>query len=338
MTNHYQYSFTKTSGFKKISIPPPSKIEEDEILVKNLFVGICGSDLFHHYSCKENELFLGHEWIGEVISVGKNSNNISPGDWITTSATLGCGKCKFCLEGKVNYCENPTHLGSNKIGALRSYLQFKSFNALKLKSKHISETLIEVMAVAEEALSIVCQNSSSNFKNALILGGGSVGILCAYLLNQRGIKATLLEISNERIERAKTLGIHSLPLKKELLMGEKNNYDLILDATNDRENNTGGLNFIQNFMAKNSLILVIGKYSKAVEINPNIFAFYGAKLMFMRGVPLNTLQSTIDKWSGKLQDLYEKIVTHELSSTQLDEAFALAHQAHASGKVIIQME
>lgn len=335
---HYQYSYKKSEGFAKSEIEFPQTLADDEIIVKNLFVGICGSDLFHHFLCKDEELYLGHEWIGEVLAIGKNCSNVSLGDWVTTSATLGCGECNFCRKGSVNFCENPTHLGSNKIGAFRSYLKFKAFNALKLKAKDSSEALIEVMAVAEEALNLVNQSITSKANNALVLGGGTVGILCAHLLNLNSTNVTLLEVCNERVKRARSLNIKSDLLKKELLIGVKNSYDLIIDATSDREFPQGGLNFVRNFMAKHSLLLVIGKYTNTIEFTPNNFSQIGAKIVFMRGVPLPTLQATINKWSGKLLELHKKLVTHEFSSNRLNEAFELAHQASKSGKVLIKME
>lgn len=335
---HYQYSYTEPFGFAKKEVALSENIDKDFICVKVLYVGICGSDLFHIHNCKDNELFLGHEWIGEVVSVGNSTSNLSIGDWVTTSATLGCGTCVFCADGKVNFCENPIHLGSNKCGALQSHLIFKSFNAIKIKNKDISETLLEVVAVAEEAINLINLNFSSNIKNALVLGGGTVGILCALLLKQKNIPVTLVEVTNERIERAKSCGINTVPLKQELLLGLKNSYDLILDATSDREYSKGGLSFIENFISKNCNILIIGKYTKAVDLKLDSFALTGSKLLFMRGVPLLTLKHTVEKWSGNLKRLYSQLVTHEFSSSNLTEAFEIASQAKKSGKVIIRME
>lgn len=335
---HYEYSYTKTNGFTKNDIEYSDIVSDDEILVKNKFVGICGSDLFHHSTLTDGILFLGHEWVGEVITVGKNNKTLSPGDWITTSATLGCGECQSCLEGKVNFCEVPTHLGSNKLGALRSFLKFKSFNALKLKGQDISEVLIEVMAVAEEAMSQVKQNLNSKINSALVMGGGTVGILCAHLLNEQGIIVTLVDVSSERVARSRSLNIKSKLLKEELLFGIKNSFELVIDATSDRDFKQGGLSFVQHFLAKHSLLLIIGKYIRPIEMNPNLFSLLGTKFVFMRGVPLVTLQNTISKWSGNLIELYKILATHEFNSCDLDQAFELAHQPNKSGKIIIKLE
>ncbi|PIV70082.1 MAG: alcohol dehydrogenase, partial [Euryarchaeota archaeon CG01_land_8_20_14_3_00_38_12] len=48
------------------------KINENEILVKVMACGICGSDVMEWYRVKKAPLVLGHEATGVIEKVGKN--------------------------------------------------------------------------------------------------------------------------------------------------------------------------------------------------------------------------------------------------------------------------
>jgi len=52
-------------------IPKP-KIGPDELLVKAMACGICGSDVMEWYRIKKTPRVLGHEMTGEIVEIGKN--------------------------------------------------------------------------------------------------------------------------------------------------------------------------------------------------------------------------------------------------------------------------
>ena len=54
---------------EEMSIP---EIIDEEILVKVIASGICGSDVMEWYRIKKAPLVLGHEISGDIVKVGKN--------------------------------------------------------------------------------------------------------------------------------------------------------------------------------------------------------------------------------------------------------------------------
>ena len=48
------------------------KINDNELLIKVIASGICGSDVMEWYRVKKAPLVLGHEISGDVVKVGKN--------------------------------------------------------------------------------------------------------------------------------------------------------------------------------------------------------------------------------------------------------------------------
>jgi len=39
---------------------------------------------------------MGHEFVGDVVRVGKNVKNVKQGDIATAEHVIGCGKCRYC--------------------------------------------------------------------------------------------------------------------------------------------------------------------------------------------------------------------------------------------------
>ncbi|MBC7540325.1 MAG: alcohol dehydrogenase catalytic domain-containing protein [Bacteriovorax sp.] len=336
---NYEYVFTRNKKFERQELNSKSVLALDEVIVEPAYVGICGSDLYHYTTFNGEQLRLGHEWIGVITGKGASVSNLNIGDWVTTSAAIGCGECDYCLNQKVNLCNQAVYLGSDQLGSLRGSLKFKSFNALKLKSHDKSEVLIEVLAVAVEAIRLMKENNNGLPEKALILGCGTVGLLIAHLLKEENINTTIVDIKKSRIERARNIGLNAKPLNQ-ILIDEKehHSFDILFDATSDRDGNAGGWNYLHLFGQKNFLAIMIGKYTKKVEVTPDLFSRLAARLIFMRGVPLDTLKMTIDKWSGKLNELSGKIISHTYSSEKLDDAFITALDTSLSGKVVIEME
>lgn len=333
-----EYIYSSEKNFFAAEVKLPEVIADNEVLVKVSAVGICGSDLYHHKTYKGEQLRLGHEWIGSVVKKGSDVNHLEVGDMVTSSSTLGCGECTYCLRTEVNMCENPIHLCSEKLGALRNYLQISSFNAIKLNSKNPSDVLLEVMAVAEEAMALLEANKIHEPKKALVLGAGTVGILCAYLLQEKGIEVTIADVQTGRVKRSLDVGLKGYPLN--FLMMDKsshNQFDVIIDATSDRESSVSGWSLLPVFGTKNLVAIMVGKYINPIEVKPDQLSKLASRLVFMRGVPLNTLEATVKKWSGHLDFLASKLITHHFEAEKLNEGFEVAANAKVSGKVVITL-
>jgi len=336
---NFEYVLGLDRKFKKQPSAVFESLQPDEIRVAPKLIGVCGSDLYHYTLSGKTELYLGHEWIGEVKEVGSQITHVAKGDFVTSSATFGCGKCSYCQKGAVNHCMHPTHLGMNEIGAIRHELVLKGFNALKLSAKDPSEVLIEVMAVAVEAVRLMKENSKEKPENVFVMGAGTVGLLIAFLLKKENIPVTIMDLVAERVERAKKLGLNALPLNASLVLhGSKEHFDVVFDATSDRDGNKGGWHYLPVFAKKGYLAVMVGKYTRNVEIVPDLMSRLATRMVFMRGVPLTTLNETIAEWSGKLAPLADIIISHTFSCENLDNAFATANNPHVSGKVVIAME
>lgn len=90
-------------------VPEPKILNSRDAIVKISSTAICGSDL-HLYDgfvpSVERGDILGHEFMGEVVEVGKDVHNLKPGDRVVVPFPISCGNCGACLAGAYSLCEN----------------------------------------------------------------------------------------------------------------------------------------------------------------------------------------------------------------------------------------
>lgn len=90
-------------------VPDPQLINARDAIVKVTSTAICGSDL-HLYDGYIPGMFrgdiLGHEFMGEVVEVGRGVSNLAVGDRVVVPFPISCGNCYFCEREEFSLCEN----------------------------------------------------------------------------------------------------------------------------------------------------------------------------------------------------------------------------------------
>src|SRR5262245_26675886 len=99
-------------GKKKVqveNVDDPKIINPRDAIVKITSTCICGSDLhlFDGYipTMKRGDI-LGHEFMGEVVEVGKEVRRIRKGDRVVIPFAIACGQCFFCKKDLWSLCDN----------------------------------------------------------------------------------------------------------------------------------------------------------------------------------------------------------------------------------------
>jgi threonine dehydrogenase-like Zn-dependent dehydrogenase len=98
-----------TRNVQVTDVPDPKILNARDAIVKVTSTAICGSDL-HLYNgfvptMKRGDV-LGHEFMGEVVEVGKGVNNLSVGDRVVVPFPIACGHCSQCERDLFSLCEN----------------------------------------------------------------------------------------------------------------------------------------------------------------------------------------------------------------------------------------
>jgi threonine dehydrogenase-like Zn-dependent dehydrogenase len=99
-------------GKKKVQVeevPDPKILNSHDAIVKISSTAICGSDL-HLFNgfvpTMERGDVLGHEFMGEVVEVGRSVRNLKVGDRVVVPFPISCGACAACEAGSFSLCEN----------------------------------------------------------------------------------------------------------------------------------------------------------------------------------------------------------------------------------------
>jgi threonine dehydrogenase-like Zn-dependent dehydrogenase len=82
-------------------VPDPQILNQRDAIIKISSTAICGSDL-HLYNgfipTMQRGDILGHEFMGEVVEVGREVHNLKVGDRVVVPFPIACGNCFFCKE------------------------------------------------------------------------------------------------------------------------------------------------------------------------------------------------------------------------------------------------
>ena len=91
------------------TVPDPTILNPRDAIVKVTATAICGSDL-HIYDgfipTMQKGDVLGHEFMGEVVEVGRGNKRLRVGDRVVVPFTIACGNCFFCKEQLWSLCDN----------------------------------------------------------------------------------------------------------------------------------------------------------------------------------------------------------------------------------------
>jgi threonine dehydrogenase-like Zn-dependent dehydrogenase len=90
-------------------VPDPRILNKRDAIIRITSTAICGSDL-HLYNglmpTMQQGDILGHEFMGDVVEVGPEVQNVKVGDRVVTAFPIACGHCFFCQHGLFSLCEN----------------------------------------------------------------------------------------------------------------------------------------------------------------------------------------------------------------------------------------
>ena len=90
-------------------VPDPTILNPRDAVVKITSTAICGSDLHlvdGYIPTMQPGDIIGHEFMGEVVAVGREVTNLREGDRVVVPFPISCGRCWFCRHDLWSLCDN----------------------------------------------------------------------------------------------------------------------------------------------------------------------------------------------------------------------------------------
>lgn len=170
------------------------QIKDDEVLVKVLATGICGTDfgIYKGYREVDEGLIPGHEFIGEIVEVGSNVTGYEIGDRVVPSIIIKCSTCPACIDGFEAQCENLQEIGIHVDGSFAEYVAVPQVSLHKVEKDLdlMVGASIEPVAVAYSAVKKVSQFTPG--KDVLVYGPGPIGLYTAQVAKLAGAGKILM--------------------------------------------------------------------------------------------------------------------------------------------------
>ncbi|OXM87119.1 NAD(P)-dependent alcohol dehydrogenase [Paenibacillus rigui] len=202
-----------TPGHIAIEQLPVPEAGPDEVLIKVMAVGVCGSDVhyFEHgrigpYVVRK-PIILGHECAGIVVACGERVTRFAPGDRVAVEPGVTCGRCEQCKSGRYNLCPDVQFLATPPVdGAFVQYIKHREDFVFPIPD-HVS---FEEAAMAEPLSVGIHALNRAGFKpggEVAIIGMGPVGLLAVAAAKAFGASRIYAsDLEENRLQAALKLG------------------------------------------------------------------------------------------------------------------------------------
>ena len=195
-------------GYKIEKVKSPSIRDDHDVLIEVKLAGLCGTDpaILEGRHPATPPVILGHEYTGEVISIGDKVKNVKVGDHVVIDPNIKCGRCYWCRRGKENLCENMTTLGIYVDGGFTRYNVAPESAVYKIRDdmRWRDAVLVEPVSCAINGV------TRANVKvgdAVAIIGAGPMGLIWTQLVKHRGAGLIIVsDLVEKRLEMAKKMG------------------------------------------------------------------------------------------------------------------------------------
>ena len=201
----------------RIESVAPQPLTDDDVEIRTVVGGICGSDLHYYrdggvgdFMLKE-PLVLGHEIAGVVERTGRRVTSVARGDRVVIDPSVPCGRCAQCRRGRRNVCTDVRFLGSaarmpHSQGGFRNRLVVIGDQCVPLP-EHLSfdnAVFAEPLSVATHA---VGRAGPMLGRDLLITGAGPIGMLILLVALRAGAATvTITDVCDAPLRIARRIG------------------------------------------------------------------------------------------------------------------------------------
>jgi L-iditol 2-dehydrogenase len=322
-----------------VEMPVP-EIGEDEILLKPMSVGVCGSETLTYRLTGPGS--FGHEPAGFVERAGRSVVNVKEGDRVFVHHRVPCFVCHYCRRGHFSMCKKYLELGFDP-SAYAEYTRVKARNVLLdtiVLPDHISfdeGCLIEILSCIWR-----CLKRAEIFvgDSVFVIGAGFVGLAAIQIARIMGAKKVYIsDLVDFKLKLALELGADAVfnPAKEKVL-------EKLLDLNDGRRVDVvmtiaGTIKAVQEaatLLDKGGTLAQFGPTEQDAVFSwaPNDF-FYPeiSYVPSYSSSPFDTREVSHYLFGGMLK--MAPLITHHFSLDRIGEALEEKEKASESLKIIV---
>jgi threonine 3-dehydrogenase len=321
---------------------PVPEIGINDVLIKVLRTGICGTDLhIHNWDAWAQQaipvpLVIGHEFVGRVIKVGGNVADFGPGDIVSGEGHVVCGRCRNCLAGRRHLCKDAKGIGVDRAGAFAEYLSLPMTNVWH----HDPTILRDVQAIFDPFGNAV--HSALSFpvlgEDVLITGAGPIGIIAVGVVRHAGARFVVItDVNPYRLEIARKMGptlAHDVRTESnaqaQRKLGMKEGFDVGLEMSGSPD---AFRDMLAN-MCHGGKIAMLGIPEQETAINWGTVIFNG---LTIKGVYGREMYETWYKMTVMVQSGLDitPVITHHFHYTEYEQGFEVMRSGEAAKVILI---
>lgn len=321
---------------------PKPKIGPDEILVKVIASGICGSDVMEWYRVKKAPRVLGHEISGEIEEAGKDVNQYKVGDRVFVSHHVPCNECRYCRAGFHTVCDTLKSTNFDP-GGFAQFIRVPEINVRFGTFVLPDEVSFDEGTFIEPLGCVIRGQRFTDVKKGhtvLVIGSGISGLLHIQLAKAKGAaKVIATDIDEYRLDAAKRFGA-------DVVINANDNVPAIVkEANNGRLADvvivcTAALEaFDQAFKSvdRAGTLLLFAPTAPETRVPLPLFDIYfkGIKIVFSYAAVTQDIEEAIDLLKNKKINVND-MITHRFGLSNIQKGFDLVAKADKSIKVIIE--
>ncbi len=248
-----------TAGSNLVDRPEPSIAAQNEVKVRIIRVGICGTDREEVSGGRaqapdgQKELVIGHEMFGQVVAAGSSVTRVKPGDYAVFTVRRGCAECASCLMNRADMCRTGKYKerGIRGLDGYQTEFVVDQEQYLVRVAPELEPVgvLLEPLSVVEKAVdealrvqTVRCPDAAItpdwlHGRRCLVAGLGPVGLLAAMVLVLRGGEVYGLDVVDAGTARPSWLSgigghyIDGRQIPADQVEKKIGGIDFILDAT-----------------------------------------------------------------------------------------------------------
>lgn len=321
---------------------PEPQVGINDVLVRVDRTGICGTDV-HIYKWDAwarktipVPMVVGHEFVGEIVSVGSNVSDFHPGEVVSGEGHVVCGRCRNCLAGRRHLCKDTSGVGVNRPGAFAEFIVLPMTNVWH----HRPDIDRDVAAIFDPFGNAV--HTALSFpvlgEDVLITGAGPIGIMAAAVAKHAGARYVVItDVNDYRLSLARKMGAtlaHNVTGKENLQdvqrrLGMKEGFDVGLEMSG----NPQAFRDLLANMAHGGKIAMLGIPSEPIAIDWNTVVF---NMLTIKGIYGREMYETWYQMSVMLESGLDirPIITHRFHAAEFEKGFEVMLSGE-SGKVVL---